>query len=56
MTKFASIKKLINLKRKQRHIIKFQRRYNDINAYVMDLILVSSQIRKLKKKLKRAYV
>jgi len=53
MTKFASVKKLIDLKRKQRHIIKSFRTYDDINNHTTKLILVSIQIKTLSKKLRR---
>jgi len=53
MTKLASVKKLIDLKRKQRHIIKSFRQYDDINAHTTKLILVSIQIKTLSKKLRR---
>jgi len=53
MTKFASVKKLINLKRKQRHIIKSQRQYDSVNLYVYDLWTVSVQVNKQKKELRK---
>ena len=53
MTKFASVKKLIDLKRKQRHIIKSYRRYDNIDYFTIELILVSNQIKRLSKKLRR---
>jgi hypothetical protein len=53
MTKFASVKKLIDLKRKQRHIIKSQRHYDSVNLYAFDLWIASVQVNKQKKKLRR---
>ena len=52
MTKFASVKKLIDLKRKQRHIIKFQRHYDSVNLYAFDLWIAAVQVNKQKKKTK----
>jgi len=53
MTKFASVKKLINLKRKQRHIIKSFSQYDNVNSYSFDLWIASVQVNKQKKKLRR---
>jgi len=53
MTKFASVKKLIDLKRKQRHIIRSFRQYDNINSYAFDLWIASVQVNKHKKKLRR---
>ena len=53
MTKFASVKKLINLKRKQRHIIKSFRQYDNINSYAFDLWIASVQVNKQKKQLRK---
>jgi len=53
MTKFASVKKLIDLKRKQRHIIKSFRQYDNLDSYTFDLWIASLQVNKQKKKLRR---
>ena len=48
MTKFASVKKLIDLKRKQRHIIRSFWKYDNVNSYAADLWIVSVQVKKKK--------
>jgi len=53
MTKFASVKKLINLKRKQKHIIKSFWQYDNINSYAFDLWIASVQVNKQKKELRK---
>ena len=52
MTKFASVKKLIDLKRKQRHIIRSCWQYDNLNSYAFDLWIASVQVNKQKKKTK----
>ena len=52
MTKFASVKKLIDLKRKQRHIIRSFWKYDNINSHAADLWIVSVQVNKQKRKTK----